>query len=123
MDKIKYKYKFPSDYNPKYTNGVYGGITSKGEIWINFFLERAGIPKSQTHELESEQLADKEIKKIGKEIRDEIEPQDFDRQMIRFLQAGVIMNYPTAKTVHEWLGRHLETLEKSDLLDQQNDDE
>lgn len=119
MDKIKYKYKFPSDYNPKYTNGVYGGITPKGEIWINFFLERAGIPITQTHELETEQVKGKEIKKVGKEIREEIEPRNFDTQLIRFLQAGVIMNYSTAKAVHEWLGKNIKTLEQRGIIDKE----
>lgn len=119
MTKIKYKYKFPDDYNPKYVNGVYGGITPKGEIWANFFLERTGIPITQTHEVKKEHIEGKEIMRVGKEIREEIEPKDFDTQFIRFLQTGVIMNYQTAKAVHEWLDRHIKTLEQGDSLSQE----
>lgn len=35
---LKFKYKFPENFNPTYTNGVYGGIAPQGEIVMNFFF-------------------------------------------------------------------------------------
>ena len=36
---IKYKYIFRDNYNPKYANGAYGGLTPRGEILLIFFMK------------------------------------------------------------------------------------
>ena len=53
---IKYKYIFRDDYNPKYANGAYGGLTPRGEISINFFYERPALPNEQIHSIENGQI-------------------------------------------------------------------
>ena len=35
---LKFKYIFDNNYNPKYINGAYGGITPKGEIALTQML-------------------------------------------------------------------------------------
>ncbi|HXK48853.1 MAG TPA: hypothetical protein PKW56_00140 [Clostridiales bacterium] len=92
-DKIKFKYIFDHNYNPKYVNGAYGGITPKGEIAVHFYLERQGLPNSQTYELTKNRL--------GEEI--EKDPDDLHESMIRFVDTGVILNVETAKEVICWL--------------------
>ncbi len=37
---IKFTFIFPDDYNPAFANGVWGGVTPKGELNMNFYLER-----------------------------------------------------------------------------------
>lgn len=44
MAKVKFSYIKDENYAPKYSNGAIGGITSKGEIVVNFFTE---IPLSR----------------------------------------------------------------------------
>ena len=101
---IKFKYIFSKDYNPKYVNGAYGGITPRGEITINFYLERQGLPISQTNEITPEG-------KLGSEI--DTEPKDLQKSMIRFVDTGIILNVTSAKEICAWLQ------EKIDIIDKQ----
>lgn len=103
MDKIKCKYIFNEEYNPKYINGAQGGINSQGEILINFYLERIALPKAQTYQIEKDKLIPKEIEK---------EPKDLNNSFVRIIENGVIMNYQTAKEIHKWLGKHIRQLEE-----------
>lgn len=100
---IKFKYKFPKEYNPKYANGAIGGISTNGEIIVNFYLERQGLPYSITNEIDSEG-------NVGMEIARE--PKDYDSSIIRYVDTGVVLSLNSAKKIHEWLGRHIETLEE-----------
>jgi ssDNA-specific exonuclease RecJ len=103
MNKIKSKYIFKDQYNPKYVNGAQGGISPQGEIIINFYLERNALPVSQTYQIESGKVATKEI---------ESEPSDLNNSFVRVVENGVIMNYQTAKEIYKWLGNHIEKMEK-----------
>ncbi len=103
MKKIKCKYIFSDKYNPKYINGAQGGISPQGEIVINFYMERNALPNSQTYQIESDNIASKEI---------ESEPSDLKNSFVRIIENGVIMNYQSAKEIHKWLGKHIDELEK-----------
>ena len=103
MNKLKCKYIFNDDYNPKYVNGAQGGINPQGEIIINFYLERNALPNSLTIEFEENKNTPKEI---------ETEPKDLNNSFVRYIENGVILNYQTAKEIHKWLGNHIEQLEK-----------
>lgn len=97
QDKIEFKYKFPDDYTPTYVNGCYGGKSPKGEVIINFFLERIPIPNSETFKLSEEGSLDS---RIG--VKPEAMP------MIRTVPCGVIMSKESAKEIYDWLGHILE---------------
>ena len=102
---LKCKYIFAEQYNPKYINGAYGGINLRGEIIINFYLERMPLPKTQTYELESG--------KIHQEKKEEREPQDHEHSVVRVVENGIILNYQNAKEIHSWLGDHIQNLENT----------
>lgn len=98
---IRFKYIFADDYSPIYVNGVWGGVTPKGEVNMNFFLERHPVPHSVYYEVGPDGT-------MGKESR-----RDPDESMfIRHVQTGVVMNYGDAKAIHKWLGEQLQILEK-----------
>ena len=102
MNKIKIKYIFKDDYNPIYINGAQGGINPQGEIIINFYLERTPIPVSQTFNVEENIISPNEI---------DCEPKDLRDSFVRVIESGVVMNYQTAKELHSWIGKHIESLE------------
>lgn len=103
MDKVKYKYIFQNDYNPKYINGAYGGINPQGEIVANFYFERTPLPVSQSYQIDDKGRVTDAL---------ESEPSDLNQSLIRFIENGVIMNYETAKEIYEWLGLHIQKLEE-----------
>lgn len=100
---IKYKYIFDNDYNPVYINGAHGGINYQGEIVANFYFERFGLPNSLTQEV----TPDGNLGAVT-----ESNPKDLDQSHVRVVQNGIIMNLNTAKTIHQWLGQHIASLEK-----------
>jgi hypothetical protein len=100
---FKFKYIFSDNYNPIYVNGAYGGINSKAEIVVHFFLERTALPNSITHEVNEDGT-------LGTEI--EIEPKDHGTSLVRFISTGIIINLEQAKTIHKWLGEKIGTLER-----------
>lgn len=99
---VKFKYVFSPEYNPKYVNGAYGGVSTQGEIIISFYLERKGLPKY--HEFY--------VEKDGKMTEKSIEPEDHRHSMVRVVQTGIVLDLTHAKSIHNWLGGKIDELEK-----------
>lgn len=100
---LKFKYVFNYGYNPTYVNGAQGGFSPRGEMVINFYLERQPLPESISHEITPEGA-------IGRET--EVEPKDLPNSMVRFIDTGVIMSYENAKVFHAWMGDKLREIEE-----------
>lgn len=100
---IKFKYLFNYGYNPTYVNGAKGGFSPRGEMVINFYLERQPLPESISHEITPEGA-------IGNETG--VEPSDLAKTMVRFVDTGVVMNYENARVFHAWLGEKLHEMEQ-----------
>lgn len=89
---VKFKYIFDDAYNPKYVNGAFGGITPNGEVVVNFYFERAGLPIEQEFKLQ-------EDGSIGELCASE--PEEF--KFVRYVQGGITMSQTDARGVAEWL--------------------
>lgn len=100
---LKFKYIFNYAYNPSYVNGAQGGFSPRGEMVINFYLERQPLPEEITHEITTEGA-------IGREIG--VEPKDLASSMVRYIDTGVVMNYENAKIFHAWMGDKLREVEE-----------
>ena len=100
---IKFKYLFNYGYNPTYVNGAQGGFSPRGEMVINFYLERQPLPETISHEITPEGA-------IGKETS--VEPSDLAKTMVRFIDTGVVMSYENARVFHAWLGEKLNEMEQ-----------
>ena len=100
---INFKYVFNYSYNPSYVNGAQGGFSPRGEMVINFFLERQALPEAITHEITSEGA-------IGQQTG--VEPENLDSSLVRFIDTGVVMSYENAKVFHAWLGDKLSEMEQ-----------
>ena len=98
-NQIKFKYKFPEDYNPVYINGAHGGINSQGEIIANFYFERIPVPKALTHMINDNGS-------LGETT--DYEPIDLGTSLVRYIQNGVVMNIETAKQLRDWLTNQIE---------------
>lgn len=106
-ESMRFKYVFEEDYNPKYANGAYGGVSPTGEIVVNFYLERLPVPKEDTYTRES----DGRIGEFTKRI-----PQDINDLVIRYIQNGVILSLDHAKAIHTWLGEKIKEAEQLEQL-------
>jgi hypothetical protein len=99
---LKFKYIFDYGYNPVYVNGAHGGVSPRGELVMNFYLERMALPESITHEINPNGT-------IGKETA--AEPDDLAQSMVRVIESGVVMNYQNARELHLWLGERIKEME------------
>ena len=100
---IKFKYVFNYGYNPSYVNGAQGGFSPRGEMVINFYLERQPLPEAISHEITPEGA-------IGNETG--VEPKDLAQSMVRYIDTGVVMSYENAKVFHAWMGDKLREVEE-----------
>ena len=99
---MTFKYIFTYDYNPVYVNGAHGGISPRGELVMNFYLERPPLPNAITHEITP-------AGGIGEETK--AEPSDLSRSLVRQVTNGVVLNYHTARELHYWLGEQVKAME------------
>jgi hypothetical protein len=100
---LTFKYVFNYGYNPTYVNGAQGGFSPRGEMVINFYLERQPLPESISHEITPEGA-------IGRETG--VEPKNLAASMVRFIDTGVVMSYDNAKAFHVWMGDKLREIEE-----------
>lgn len=103
---VTFKYKFADNYNPVYVNGAYGGVSPRGEIIANFFLERLPLPNSVTHKVDENGI-------VGEIIDERNNPRDLNKSFIRFVQSGIVVNIETAKQIRDWLDKHIKLLENN----------
>ncbi|MBU5637027.1 hypothetical protein KOM00_09800 [Geomonas sp. Red69] len=102
QNEMTFKYIFTYDYNPVYVNGAHGGISPRGELVINFYLERQPLPNAISHEIT-------QAGQIGPET--EVEPSDLGRSLVRQVINGIVVNHQTARELHYWLGEKLKELD------------
>ena len=101
---ITFKYIFKYDYNPVYVNGAHGGISPRGEIVANFYLERQPLPNEISHPINPDGS-------IGADAI-EVVPENLNSIIVRYVSSGVVLNYQNAKVLHGWLGDKIAELER-----------
>jgi hypothetical protein len=101
---ISFKYIFKYDYNPVYVNGAHGGVSPRGEIVANFYLERQPLPNEITHAVNPDGS-------IGADAI-AVDPENLNSTIVRYVSSGVVLNYQNAKSLHTWLGDRIDELER-----------
>ena len=100
---ITFKYIFKYDYNPVYVNGAHGGVSPRGEIIANFYLERQPLPNEITHAIKPDGSISADVIAV--------EPENLERSVVRYVSSGVVLNHQNAKALHNWLGEKIAELE------------
>ena len=101
----KVTYTKSPDYKLVYVNGIYGGLTGKGELRFDFFQEFHPYPEEEIVEITDEG-------KLGKVIPSEDEEGSKQFELIREKQIGIIMSMGVAQSLFEWLKDKIEIYEK-----------
>ena len=98
--KIKGNFEYSENYGMKFVNGIFGGTTENNqELILNFYFENIALPES--YELETD--------KYGNILKTNFLTND--NEMNRKVEAGVIMNLATARSLYEWLGSTINNME------------
>lgn len=97
---ITFKYVHPADLRDLYVNGLWGGVTPRGEIYTHFYSERHPIPKKAVHTIRE----DGTFNPTG-----EIESGG---DAVRLIQASICMDMQTAIAFRDWLTNQIDIANK-----------
>ena len=98
---VRFEYVKIPDYRTYRAEGVFGGITPKGSIFVSLFIDRPSIPTVVVYALNDGVMGDEKL------------DQRVDREgLIREVQAGFTMDLRTAISFRVWLDDKIKTLEE-----------
>ena len=99
-NRVVFQYEKDPDYRVVYANGAFGGVTPRGDIKFELFIEYVKAPETIVHSMTPDGLGP-EIERLP------------DRTPItRESQVGVIMSPNQAKSLAHWLLGKLSEVEK-----------
>lgn len=101
---IRYDYIKSNLFRVIYVQGIFGGITPKGNLQIALWNERWPIPKQSTYKFSS---ADGQI---SDEIMEERVVRD---AVVREVEIQLLMDIDTAKVFSSWIQKHIADIEKA----------
>lgn len=89
---LKFKYVIPDHISDCYVNGLWGGVTPRDEINMHFYSERHPIPKEAIYRMAETSTTSEQS-----------EEPVFGGDVVRLIQASIIMDLNTAIGIREWL--------------------
>ena len=108
MEKLRFYYIKPDDYEPIYVNGVYGGMTPRGDLLCHFFYEYRDIPAEEVVPLEKGRLQTEKISYVQR-----IEEEPGTGNMRRDVRVGLIIPAHQAISFANWI---LDKVKKSGII-------
>ena len=90
--KAKFVFHRAADYRTVAANAVWGGVTPRGDILVEFALETIEDPESVVNSVRSDGKLGDELSRIPREVT-------FRRE----LQVGVVLSVDNAESIGQWL--------------------
>ena len=97
---VTYRYEKHPDFRIIFANGALGGVTPRGDVKFDLFIEYLDVPEETVHSITPDGL--------GPEVDRKPRSNRFTRQS----QVGVIMSPGQAKSFAYWLMGQVDALEK-----------
>lgn len=85
------------NYRTYHVDGIFGGVSPSGYIYIEPFVQRPITPKTVTHGITEEGA-------LGEEIPD---TRTGKTGVVREIEAGLVMNVEVAKVLRGWLDKKI----------------
>lgn len=98
--RVRFHYIKSNLYRVAHVDGIHGGPTPQGGVFIGVFSERLPIPESSVHEFKDGGI-------LGDEIKEERKSKD---GIVREVEIGLEMNLEVAEQIHGWLGEVIKRL-------------
>jgi hypothetical protein len=92
---IEFLYEYDADYRIVAANGIWGGLTPRGDFRLDFFVESQAVPEKIKNIVEGG--------KLGKELS----RTPSARLVTRRLQVGVLLSTKEIKSIAEFLDEQL----------------
>lgn len=93
---VTFIYQKTPNYHAYNVDGVFGGLSPKDKIFIEFFSEKFATPTVEKHDL-------LENGTLGK-----ITEKEQEKGIIREIEMGVYLDIPTAISLANWLNQRIE---------------
>lgn len=106
--RLRIVYHKPEDYKPVFVDGIYGGITPRGELICNFFLEYKDIPVEEGIPLVE---GVPQFDKASRVERIKHEPEEI--VSMRDIRAALIIPVHQISSIANWM---LDQLKKSGIV-------
>jgi hypothetical protein len=111
ITEIDFHYLRAPNYRSYHVDGMIGGPTPSGNIYIDLFLEKKPTPSRVKNKVTN-----------NGEIGDEIE-RDSEDGFIREIECGLVMDINSAKAFRDWLSRKIEAIDSLIEENKNNSDE
>lgn len=96
---VQFIYNKKEDYEPIYVNGVYGGVTPRGDLLCHFFYEYVDVPEKEILELDEKgQIKPDTLKKIQKN-----DDSDNVKTVKRDIRVGIIIPAHQIQSISAWM--------------------
>jgi hypothetical protein len=108
---IAINYLKSNDFREVTSDGVLGGPTPQGKLWIAFYAERFPLPRVVEHKIIPLERPDEFSVDIEKGTVIEARPG-----IVRHVEFGVYLTPQSAKQLHEWLGSQIKKMEEREEI-------
>ena len=98
---INFKYQKSANYQTCRIDGLFGGVLPNTRIWADVFIEKGIVPEAVIYDVDDK----------GSLVETKRTPDDKTNYIIRELQAGFVLDLPTAKIVRDWLSGRIQEVE------------
>lgn len=101
-NKMTVNYLKIKNYRTYHVDGIFGGLTPTGNLYIELFVQRSVTPQTAEHEITKDGILGKEIPgtRTGK------------KGLIREIESGLVMNIEVAKILRNWIDDKLNQYDK-----------
>lgn len=104
IDRVRFLFNIPDDYKLICVNGVYGGITPRGELICHFFFEYPDIPAEEVAPLIDGKIQPDKVSKIER-----IKHKPNERVIRRDVRVGLIIPVQHINSIANWMLDKLKT--------------
>ncbi len=95
---VHFEYGRTPGYRNFHVDGIYGGLTPKGVLHMDFFVEKNPIPEKESYLIEGSKLNPS--------------ARDCSKAVLREVEGGLIMDYNMMKSMRAWLDTKIEEFER-----------
>ena len=89
--KVKFHFEYDQGYRLIGANGVWSGITTRGDIKLDFFVESIGVPEQVTHLINEAGSLGAELTRLP------------EQRIVRRMQVGVLLSLEQAESIADFI--------------------
>ena len=99
-NEVDFHYLKMPGYRTYHVDGFFGGLTPRGTLYMELFVERAVTPQLVRHKIADDGTLGEEVKREGKS------------GVVREVECGIALDINAAKSCRDWLDDKIKEHEK-----------